>query len=283
MGITIGGKLVKSIVTEGWINLVGVDIWHNIGETTNTSLPPIIMIHGMFGGGWYFESWAKFLCEKGHDVYVIRDLHCGLDIAKVKFCDYVKKSGVVFEGLALRSKDVDKFKPIIIGHSMGGLIAQKLAEEYQDLIRGIVLVTSAPPKGISLVRWRVAKAMLKYLSSLIFNLPLRIDKKSAFELLFNWLGDEKRKEQFFKKLVPESPKVAKEMAFSQIAVDEKKIECKSLVVAGVYDKLLPSEIQQKIAEKYDSNYASFLTGHMPMLERCQEDVIAQIYNWIRLI
>ena len=43
------------------------------------------MIHGMFGGGWYFENWARFLCDKCFAVYIINDLHEGEDLRKVDF------------------------------------------------------------------------------------------------------------------------------------------------------------------------------------------------------
>ena len=129
----------------------------------------------------------------------------------------------------------------------------------------------------------VAKAMLKHLPALMFNLPLKIDKRSTFKLILNWFGDDDRKEQIFKKFVPESSRVAKQLAFSQIPVDEKKVSCEVLVVAGLYDKLLPYEIQTKIGNKYDSDFLSFLKGHMMMLEDTRNEVISSIYGWITTI
>src|SRR3989338_5272225 len=244
-----------------------------------THYPPIILIHGMFGGGWYFENWAKFLCEKGFRSYVIKDLH---SVHNSTFNDYVNEVSCLLVSLA-EDKETVKFKPIIIGHSMGGLITQKLAERYPHLVGGIVLVASAPPKGISAMSWGVAKAMLKHFPALMFNLPLKIDKRSTFKLILNWLGDEDRKEQIFQKFVPESSRVAKQLAFSQIPVDEKKVSCKRLVVAGIYDKFLPLAIQAMIAEKYDSDYLTFLKGHMLMLEdEGRDEIINKIYNWIEV-
>ena len=92
-----------------------------------------------------------------------------------------------------------RLNPYSLGTQWAVLLAQKIAEEYHPWINGIILVASAPPKGISSMSWSVAKAMLKHLPSLVFNLPLKIDKKSAFELIFNCLGGEKEKGIFFKK------------------------------------------------------------------------------------
>lgn len=277
MEIAIGKRL--SFVIREIIGKIEVDFWYN-AESANTFFPPILMIHGMFGGGWYFNDWAKFLCDKGFAVYVIKGLHEGEDLRKVDFFTYLEKSTKVAEEICA----IRKNKIMLIGHSMGGLIAQKIAETKPDLVAGIALVASAPPKGIPAMSWRVARAMAKHLIPLTFNLPFRIDKKSTFELILNWLGDEDRKEQIFQKFVPESSKVAKQLAFSQVPVDEKKVICKILVVSGFYDRLLSYKVQIRIANKYSgycrSAYDSCLTGHMPMLDRQSSIVIENIYRWI---
>lgn len=278
IGAVTGQKHAIEVMKKR-IGKVEVDVWCRHDKSTR--LPPIILIHGMFSGGWCFESWARFLCGKSFKVYVIKDLHFGENLTKVKFLDYVNKAESLIENLASKSKDIAKFKPIIIGHSMGGLIAQKLAEKYSCLVGGIVLVASAPPKGISAMSWDVAKAMAKHTVSLMFNLPIKIDKSSTFKLILNQLGGDDRKERIFKKFVFESPKVVKQLAFSKISINHKKVFCKILVVAGSHDKLLPMGIQLKIANRYESDYRFFLKGHMLMLEdEDKDEIINAIYEWI---
>lgn len=278
MGITIGENPFVDVITKKFGNLE-VDIW-KVRNKPLVNGPPVVMIHGMFGGGWYFEDWARFLCEKGLVVYVIKDLHFQEDVRIVSFYDYVRK--IESENLLQDLCYNYSFKPIFLGHSMGGLIVQEIAQKHPWLVSGIILVASAPPKGISTMSWSVAKAMAKHLFSLVFNLPLKIDKKSALNLLFNWQGDEERKEQLFQKLVPESSIVAKQLAFSRISVNETRVVCKTLVVAGAYDKLLPIETQVKIADKYDAEGRAFLNGHMMMLEDRRNEIIGAIYGWINL-
>lgn len=277
MGIATEERL--SFVIRKIIGKIGVDFdcWYNT-KTANAFFQPILIIHGMFAASWCFDSWARFLCDKGFAVYVIKDLHEGEDLRKVDFYTYVEKSTKVVEEICAMGKN----KIIILGHSMGGLIAQKIAEMKPQLIAGLVLVASTPPKGISMMSFEIFKAMFKQLFSLTSNLPLQIDRKSTFKLILNWLGDEDRKEQIFKKFVSESSIVAKQLAFSNIPVDHRKIVCKSLVVAGTYDKLLPLETQIEIAQRYDSDYRSFLNGHMMMLEDRRDKIIGAIYEWINL-
>lgn len=278
-------KQIGSVRTDFWyIGKTWVNVFYTDDAEINTHRPPILMIHGMFGGGWYFEPWAQFFCEKGFVVYVVNDLHEGEDMRKVDFYTYLEKTTKVAEEICATRRS----KIMLVGHSMGGLIAQKIAETKPDLIAGLVLVASAPPKGIKTMSWGVAKAMAKHLIPLICNMPLKIDKKSVLQLILNWLGDEERKEQIFEKFVPESSKAAKQLAFSRIQVDAKKVVCKILVVAGLYDRLLSYKTQIRIANKYNranmntvATYDFCLTGHMPMLERSSEKTIDSIYHWIK--
>jgi len=280
MGAANGESLTEIEIREEKIGGITVEVYYPPKDKVNLYCPPLLMVHGMFGGGWYFYDWAMFLCRKGIKVYVIKDLHEGEDLAKTDFYTYLKKVVRIIDKIYI----CESKKIIVIGHSMGGLITQKIAERFgPDFIAGIVLVASAPPKGISAMSCSVAKAMLKHLPALMFNLPLKIDKRSTFKLILNWFGDDDRKEQIFKKFVPESSRVAKQLAFSQIPVDEKKVSCEVLVVAGLYDKLLPYEIQTKIGNKYDSDFLSFLKGHMMMLEDTRNEVISSIYGWITTI
>lgn len=273
MDCEIGERPVRTIKKR--IGKVEVDIWYGDEKTINSSYPPILMIHGMFGGGWYFENWAKFLYDKGFIVYIVNDLHKDEDLRKVDFYTYLDKVLKVVDFIGMMDD-----KMILLGHSMGGLIVQKIAETKPNLVAGLVLIASAPPKNIPTMSRDVIKAMAKHWFSLAFNLPLKIDRESVFNLLFNWLGGDGEKEQFFQKLVPESSKVAMQLAFSRIPVDEKKVVCKILVVAGLYDRLLSYKTQIRIANKYDADYNSHLTGHMPMLDRQSCGVIENIYQWI---
>ena len=59
------------------------------------------MIHGMFAGGWCFEGWASFLCEKGLPVYVMKDFHKGEALTKVNFCHYVDEARVIIWALGI--------------------------------------------------------------------------------------------------------------------------------------------------------------------------------------
>src|SRR5688572_26435522 len=108
-----------------------------IGLTMLTTKATVIMIHGAGGGGWEYDLWKPVFEQAGYRV-IARDLvpaKGGLE--QTRFEDYVRQ--------------VQLWRPvsgkvILIGASMGGILTLKSAElEDPD---AIVLVNSAPPKGI---------------------------------------------------------------------------------------------------------------------------------------
>ena len=88
----------------------------------------IIMIHGMWGGGWYWENYKNYFEAKGYKCIV----------PTLRYHDINPKSAPPKElgttSILDYAADLEKLikeiggQPIIIGHSMGGLIAQILGK-----------------------------------------------------------------------------------------------------------------------------------------------------------
>ena len=116
----------------------------------------IMMIHGMWGGGWYWEDYVRFFGEKGYECTAPylrhHDIQAGTKppkgLGSMSLLDYVAD----LENEIIELQD----KPILIGHSMGGLLAQMLAE--RDLAKATVLLTPAPPAGINALKWSVLRS-----------------------------------------------------------------------------------------------------------------------------
>ena len=101
--------------------------------------PPLFFIHGAFVTHEPFAAWMEFLAAAGwRSVAAARRgrLGVGPDRAEgVTVADYVEDTRRAVEALGEA--------PILVGHSLGGLIAQKIAE--MGLCRGMVLLAPAPP------------------------------------------------------------------------------------------------------------------------------------------
>ena len=78
-----------------------------------------------------------------------------VDLGRTSITDFVADAAAV-------ARHLDK--PIVIGHSMGGLIAQCLAE--RGLAQGIGMLAPIPPKGIRFMTFKMVMRQLKYLPAI---------------------------------------------------------------------------------------------------------------------
>ena len=107
---------------------------------------PVIMVHGAFCGGWTFDAFRAPFEAAGHQV-ITPDLigHDGRSSAAgASMADYARQ--------VARLVAACDTPPILIGHSMGGLVAQ-MAASRAKVSKLILLAPSAP--------WGVAGASLE--------------------------------------------------------------------------------------------------------------------------
>jgi len=103
----------------------------------------IVMVHGAFCGGWAFERFGAPFEAAGFEV-IAPDLrgHGAGDpagaVVGVSMSDYAADIADLCARLAT--------PPVLLGHSMGGLVAQLAARRAQ--IEALVLLAPSPPWGV---------------------------------------------------------------------------------------------------------------------------------------
>lgn len=253
---------------------IGDLLLERVIPTGKTKSPPLVFVHGMWGGSWYWTNYLKAAAEAGWDAWAInlRGHHGSRpipDLGRVSVLDYVQD---VLDCLR-RLGEV-----VLIGHSMGGLIAQKVAETGG--VRAAVALTSAAPRGILVLSWPVLSRMVKYLGPIFRSRAFTSSRADADALVLNQLPLD-RQAWAYERFVPESGRVARELAFGLIAVDEARVRCPLLVVGAERDTITPAAVQRRIARKYGADYREMAGhGHMLMLEEGWERPFQQILEWI---
>lgn len=236
--------------------------------------PPVLLIHGLFGGAWYWEDYQAMLAGRGYASHAInlRGHHGSrpvADIGKVPLSAFVADALEVARTLR---------NPIVIGHSMGGLLAQKVAEA--GACRAAVLMASAPPRWIPVASGRLLRRQIKFAPALFLHKPLLPDRSDADELMFNRtpLAD---RDRFFARLVPESGRAGFDLSFGVVAVHEGRVSAPMLVVTGTDDHFVVPRVARALARKYKATIREYdRFAHHIMSEPGWEEPADEIVEWM---
>jgi non-heme chloroperoxidase len=250
---------------------------------TNT----IVLIHGASVGGWCLEGFARVLGERGWRCHV-PDLRFHGDgpvaepdprLAHIGIGDFTDDMARVVAGL--------NETPIILGHSMGGLIAQQLAA--QGLARALVLLSPVAPHGIL----PSTDAELQFATQLMAAGPFwTMALQPVFEIAeassLNGLDPAARRPTF-ERFGPESGRALFELFFWMFdthratVVASEAVMCPVLVIAGSDDRIVSVPTGRRIAALYGDR-VTFVEAHghahlLPM-EPGWERLAEQTANWM---
>lgn len=250
----------------------GLKVEH-VSPERRTHALPLLFVHGMWGGSWIFENYLGVAAARGWDAWAInlRGHHGSRSVENlgaVRLEDYVRDVEDVLDAIG---------PAIIVGHSMGGLIAQIVAAQRD--VDGIVLVVSAPPPGIPLVHWSLAWRSLRYVADIVRPRAFRVREADAEALALNGVAPAARR-AVAARFVEDSGLVARQLALGRVE-PLKPIRCPVLVVSATDDRLIPVAVQRRIVERYAADHIPVLgRGHMLPIEANWRGPISRILNWI---
>ena len=247
---------------------------------------PVVLIHGAFAGPWCMENFAGYFRERGWTCHV----------PALRYHDGDPKAApnpaLTDVGVEDYTMDLENFiealesPPVIVGHAIGAVIAQKLAA--RRLASAIVLINSNGPWGIlpsTDDERAVARGLME--AGPFWKEPMRVDFDLIATYAFNRL-DRETQHAVFDRLGAESGKVMFEMFFwmfdDQRAthVDFAEVKCPVLVMSGAEDRAVPSIVGRKIADHYaHATYHEAPDGaHFMFLEPGWEEVAEYCADWM---
>lgn len=247
----------------------------------------IFMIHGMWGGGWHWKNYVTFFETKGYNCVTPYLRH-----HNVQPMDKPPK-GLGSTSLQDYAADLEneisklKQKPIVMGHSMGGLLAQILAAK--GLTKAAVLVTPASPWGINALKWPVIRSFAGPIISLKWlGFPHKLSFRATVYSMLHLLPTEKQ-QIIYNRCVYESGKAAREIGFwftdwkRASRVNESNVTCPMLVISASEDRITPPSVVKKVADKYErvSKYKEFENhAHWIIGEQGWEKIAEFISDWL---
>lgn len=249
----------------------------------------VFMIHGMWGegGAWYWANYRGLFERAGYRCVATTLRFHDMDpqaapdprLGTTSLLDYAAD-------LEREVRSLDA-APIIVGHSMGGLLAQILGS--RGLARALVLLTPAPPAGINAIRPSVIRSFWSVQTKPGFwKRPMRQTFNEAVYSMLHLLPSDAQREAYGR-LVYESGRAAFEIGYWPLdrrhasRVDETRINCPMLVVGGGVDRITPAAVVRRVAHKYRrvATYKEFANhAHWVVGEPGWEEVAEYVRNWL---
>jgi pimeloyl-ACP methyl ester carboxylesterase len=247
----------------------------------------IVLIHGLFVNSSTWADWKTYFEAQGYTVHTpVNPGHEGKPadlrnsihpkLVQTSFKDVVNNIAHLIDGLPE--------KPIVIGHSLAGLVVQKLVE-MDKAIAG-VSIDGAPPKNV-LAPWATIKAVWPVVNPFKGNSAFTGSKEWYHRHFFNNYNKSDSDQLYEIAAVPESRKIARDTLLTSFAkVDFSKPHAPLLFIGGGKDTIFPSSFTKKIAAKYKDpdgrvNYKDFEgRSHFTAGEPGWEQVAAYVLSWI---
>ena len=269
-------------------SIIGAIGCYEPGEANMAEI--IFMIHGMFCGGWVWDNYRDYFENKG---YRCRAVDLRFHDRSLQSPPHPRLAATgVLDYAADLAKEIHRLDspPILMGHSLGALLAQILAAH--GLGHALVLLTPAPPYGIFALRPSVIRTFSSHLIRWgLWKKPIHLSFAAAAYAVLNRLPRSER-HRVYGRLGYESGRAAAQIGFwfldprHTTRVDETRIKCPVLVLAGGRDKITPASVARRVAAKYKtvSTYKAFdRHSHWMFGEPGWQETADFIYQWLRQV
>jgi len=131
--------------TDGFITAHGFQLYYRrwspspVSASTQASLPPILLLHGLASSSHIWDFVAPLLAERGYLVTALDQRghgesakpHAGYDFATI----------IADDAAAVAALEL--VRPIVVGHSWGAMVALHYAATYPGQVTALVLVDGA--------------------------------------------------------------------------------------------------------------------------------------------
>jgi pimeloyl-ACP methyl ester carboxylesterase len=236
-------------------------------------------MHGAGMDHRHFADWLPWFAREGFECYALSRRGRGVlpppNAAGVTFGDYVDDTRRVLATLDEPA--------IFVGHSVGGLIAQKLAEDGLGI--AAVLVAPLAPKDVLTLRARLQiprsalPFWLKTFPAIVSGRPWKLGYADVERVLLNCLPEGERR-QAYDTFLPESGLLSREVV-QGVPIDASRVRCPVLCLSGREDAVVPVTLVRSVARKYGADILEYEHhGHLLMREPGWEAIAADVLTWL---
>ncbi|WP_428665024.1 alpha/beta hydrolase [Runella sp.] len=251
----------------------------------------VVFITGAFVSNSSWDDWKTYFESKGYKTFApawpfkngtakeLRERQpndtdlAGLRLSELvdHYADFVKKLPE---------------KPILIGHSLGGLVTQILVN--RDLAAAGIAIHPVPPLGVIPYEFSFLKAGWKALGYFTSTKKTYLMSLSDWQYAFtNEMSLEDQKSSYEKYTIPESKLVARDGLSSAAKVDFNKPHAPLLITSGSIDNILPASLNLRNFKRYNTpgsvtDYKEFKgRNHYVLGQPTWKEDADYILDWIK--
>src|SRR5664280_2442094 len=217
----------------------------------------LLFIHGMYMNALSWQPWVDRATAAGLRAEAVSwpfhegnpaALRARIDpaLGRLTFHDVVEHHKRLIDALPER--------PLLVGHSIGGLVVQRLVND--GYAAAAVAISPAPPRGIVSLSPHFLPANFPHVNPLAGNRPVVMTTGRFHYTFCNALSRADSDEVFLRYVVPESRDVPRSTLTRHGSIDFRRAHVPLLLVTGERDHLTPLDAVRRNARAYRGDAGS---------------------------
>ena len=255
-----------------------LEILSALPKSRSPKSTPLLFVHGAYSAAWCWqEHFLAFFAEAGFPSYAVSLSGHGKSrgrkmLDQLSIDDYVRDVEEAASGL--------RSPPVLIGHSMGGFVVQKVLE--RRVAPAAVLMCSVPPQGLmaSAVGLMFSKpALMSELGSVMSGSGA--SRKALKSALFAQPVSDEDLNRYFQMSQLESHRALWDMAMFNLPQTHRIKKTPLKIMGAQCDHLIAASLVEMTARNYATEAEIFADmGHGLMLERDWKKPAQSILNFL---
>ncbi|MBI3371524.1 MAG: alpha/beta fold hydrolase [Betaproteobacteria bacterium] len=250
---------------------------HDMAQQTRV---PLMFVHGAYVGAWcWAERFLPWFAARGFPVYALSLRGHGRsgrreNLHSYRIADYAKD-------LAAAVAHVPR-EPVLIGHSMGAVVAQKYLERPKAAAAALALMCPVPPFGLMPATFSLAfsrPGLFAQLNSLVTGGG--VSRDAVREAMFGGPVDAEHLDACFARMQPESRLALLDLAGFDLPQRWRINLPQTLVLGAERDALIPAYLARSAAQMLGADYGTLPgLGHAVMLEADWQNAAQALLDWL---
>jgi pimeloyl-ACP methyl ester carboxylesterase len=236
--------------------------------------PALLLLHGAACGAWVWEEgFGARLAAAGHAVFA-PEFRRGAPDAPAGVADFIADARAALAAM--------RRPAVLVGHSLGGLVAQRMLSDPEVL--GCALLAPVPPEGLAWANWRLAMAdppLWRALARMTEPAGPAADAAVLRRALFSAALPDGVAALHLRRMGGESRAALLEAQAPQPVTPAWSLGKPCVAYGARRDRLIPADAVVRTAAWHGCSFALLDDcGHAMMLDTGREALADRLLNWL---